>query len=68
MTESHTTAVDSENEAFKLVGNAKAVLSDIDDDDITERERKRLRTIYGKLNEVEDIMAERIAEDMEGEL
>jgi len=63
MTNAHTQAVESENEAYKLVGNAKNVLADIDDGDITERERKRLRTIYGKLGDVEDIMAERIAEE-----
>lgn len=51
--------VDDASEPRRLLGNAKACLWDIDDDELTNREQKRLSTILGKIDELEDIIRER---------
>lgn len=59
----HVVATESEDEAYKLIGNSKIVLWDIDHEDLTTREEERLNTIIGKIDELEDIVAERLTEE-----
>lgn len=53
------------SEVRRLLGNAKVTLWDIDNDELTDREKARLSTIIQKIDELEDIIEEREIEEIE---
>ena len=48
-----------DDQAVRLLGNAKITLWDIDRDELTRREQNRLSTVLDKIGELEDIVQER---------
>ena len=61
ITGSHTDReiVEDRTEALRLLDNMTVVSWDIQDDELTNRETKRLDTIRGKIQELRDIVYER---------
>lgn len=55
------------SEPRRQLGNATTCLWDIDTDQLTQREAKRLTTILNKINELEDIIEAREVEAIRGE-